>query len=120
MRVREAILSDAERCSVVLCASIRDLCIPDHRGDEKIISRWLVNKTPQILKGWIRSSRGTFFVSEVDDEIAGVGAISDSDEIMLNYVSPTHRFMGVSRAILSELEAALRHRGVANAKLTST
>jgi len=120
LSVRRARVTDAEACSAVLCASIRKLCIADHCGDEEIISRWLANKTPKTLRNWIPSPEITIYVAEIDGIVAGVGAISDGSEVTLNYVSPDYRFLGVSRAILNELERALHERGVHNALLTST
>ena len=120
LTVRQARVSDADTCSAVLCASIRDLCTADHHGDEEIIRRWLANKTPETLRNWIPSPRTTIYVAEIDGNIAGVGAISDGSEVTLNYVSPDYRFLGVSRAILDGLEKALHDRGIRDAQLTST
>ena len=120
MKVREAVVSEANRCSEVLCASIRELCVLDHKGDEEIISQWIANKTPETLRSWILSSRTTIYVAEVDGEIAGVGAVSDGSEVTLNYVSPNHRYLGVSQTILKKLERALRDRDLNVAYLTST
>lgn len=120
LSVRQARITDAEACSAVLCASIRELCIADHCGDEEIISRWVANKTPKTLRDWIPSSRITIYVAEINGNVAGVGAISDGSEITLNYVSPDYRYRGVSSAILNELERALRERGVNDAQLSST
>jgi len=120
LKVRQACVADADACSAVLCASIRELCTADHRGDENIIARWLVNKTPESLREWLPNPEVDFYVAEIDSRIAGVGAISDSVEIALNYVSPEYRFLGVSRAVLAKLETTLCDRGVRSARLTST
>jgi hypothetical protein len=46
-------------------------------------------------------------VAERNAEIAGVGALNDRRMILLNYVSPRHRFVGVSKAMLAAMEAHL-------------
>ena len=52
--------------------------------------------------------------------IIGVGAITSSGEITLNYVSPDTRFRGVSKAILNQLEARALELGHNTCTLTST
>ena len=118
--VREADVTDADACSKVLCASIIELCTADHNDDEAVIAKWTANKSPEILATWIASPHCTFFVAERDGELAGVGSISDSGEVQLNYVSPDHRYCGVSRALIAHLEATLRAQGISAARLTST
>jgi hypothetical protein len=46
-------------------------------------------------------------VAEHNREIAAVGAFNASREILLNYVSPHHRFAGVSTALLEAMELGL-------------
>lgn len=118
-KVRQAGIEDAAACSAVLCASIRELCTADHHGDEQAIVRWLDNKTPETLRSWIQNPESTIYVAEIDGHIVGVGGISGS-EIALNYVAPNYRSVGVSTAMLKELERVLLDRGVRNAQLTST
>ena len=120
VKIREANSSDALQCSAVLCDSIRELCIADHDGDVQIISQWSSNKTEENLRTWILDQNTKFFVAEYGKEIHGVGAINLPDEVALNYVSPKFRYRGVSRAILVELENALREAGCAKGQLTST
>ena len=123
LEVRQAGVADAEACSAVLCASIRELCTADHHGDEQIIARWLDNKTPETLRSWIQSPESTLYVAEIDGRVAGVGGVTSGtsgSEVTLNYVSPNYRNLGVSKAVLNELEKALHDRGVRDAHLTST
>ena len=120
VKIREAKGSDAHQCSEVLCASIRELCVADHKGDEQIISQWISNKTEENLQAWILDQGTKFFVSESGNEVLGVGAINLPDEVALNYVSPRFRYQGLSRAMLAVLENALREAGCAKAQLTIT
>ena len=59
-------------------------------------------------------------VAVVCGRIVGVGAAAACGEITLNYVLPEARFRGVSKAVLSELEAYLRTHGHTRVTLTST
>jgi GNAT superfamily N-acetyltransferase len=120
LSIRQAGERDAAACSEVLCASIRELCLADHKGDAELISRWIANKTPQHIARWAANPRIVLFLAELDGVPVGVGSISDEGEVLLNYVAPAYRFSGVSRAMLAHLEAALRERGISTARLTST
>jgi GNAT superfamily N-acetyltransferase len=70
----------------VIRRSISELCEADHRNDPEILRRWLANKTPEIGGSWI---------------------IKPGNSV----VSPDARFRGVSRAILTALEARARANG---------
>jgi hypothetical protein len=59
----------------------------------------------------------TILVAERDGAIAACGAFNTERKIILNYVSPPHRFAGVSKALLSAMEVAL---GPGEARLDST
>ena len=122
--VRRARPNDAEEASAVVCASIADLCAADHGGEPEILARWLANRTPPDVQSWIETP-GRVLVAEERRRIVGVGAgaAAASGMITLNYVLPKMRFHGVSKAVLSALEAYLRaevllslHLGVAPAR----
>ena len=59
----------------------------------------------------------TDLIAECDREVAAVGGFNASRMIILNYVSPNHRFAGVSKALLAAMEEAL---GPGEATLDST
>ena len=120
VNVRKAVVTDSEACSEVLCSSIRTLCLKDHNGEEETISKWLANKTPKHLEAMILTPSSDIFVAVIDEEIVGVGGLKGTDEITLNYVSPPHRFSGISKFLLSFLENELQGRGCILAKLVST
>lgn len=117
-RIREATPADAESASAVLIASISALCAADHGGDPSVIAAWTQNKTPDAVQRWIEGPV-TVLVLEVGEEIAAVGACSE-DRILLNYVAPTHRGRGHSKALLAEMERRMRACGSKTATLTST
>lgn len=118
--VRPATPADAPAMSAVLTASIRDLCAADHRNDPAILTHWLRNKTPDMVLRMLDNPNALLLVAEHDGEIAAVGCLNGADEIGLNYVAPTHRFAGVSKALLVDMEARIRASGATQAKLTST
>jgi len=118
--VRRAELADVPAMSRVLVASITELCHADHRGDPAIIAGWTRNKTPDSVARWIANPDMLVLVATVDGEIAAVGCLTKPDEIGLNYVSPASRFRGVSKAMVVALEDAMRQRGTAVGRLTST
>jgi len=115
--VRAATAADAEAMSDVLVASITALCVEDHQNRPDAVSRWLANKTPDSVRQMLASPQSRFLVALVNDEIAAVGCYSYAREIRLNYVSPAHRFTGVSKTLLRAMEVEL---GPGEATLTST
>lgn len=115
--VRPATLADVDAMSDVLVASITALCVEDHENRPETVSRWLANKTPDGVRAWFANPENRLFVAEHDGVIAATGAFNSKREIILNYVSPEHRFAGVSTALLAAMETAL---GPGEATLTST
>jgi GNAT superfamily N-acetyltransferase len=118
--IRDAAPGDAEAACETMRRSIAELCEADHRNDPKILARWLANKQPRIFLGWLAEPDNSVLVAVVEDAIAAVGAVRDSGEITLNYVSPDHRFKGVSRALLAALEKRAAERGNERCTLSST
>jgi GNAT superfamily N-acetyltransferase len=120
MEIRDAIVEDAPAACEVIRRSISVLCVADHRHDPTILARWLSNKTPGIVAGWIVQPRNSLLVAVEGGIILAVGSVTDAGEITLNYVSPDARFRGISRALLRALEARAIERGNARCTLTST
>jgi len=118
--LRVADTNDAVRLSELLCSSIRELCEADHGNKPDVIAAWTANKTPENLVGWIGNSRLTLILAERNQEPAGLGGICHDGEVLLNYVTPSHRYSGISDAILRRLEDELVRQGIENARLTST
>ena len=120
MEIRDATGQDASAACEVLRRSISELCEPDHRNDQKILDRWLANKTPEIVASWIANPDTSVLVAVEFDNILGVGSVTNHGEITLNYVSPDARFRGISRAMLQSLEVRAMERGNARCSLVST
>ena len=118
--VRPAVEADIEAMSAVMTASVAELCGADHHDDPDNIAAWVSNRTPQGVAKMLANPRQSFFVAEREGEVAAVGAVNRDGVVIFNYVSPAHRFQGVSRALLKHLEEVLRDWGHAEGKLTST
>ncbi|MGB0504952.1 MAG: GNAT family N-acetyltransferase [Pikeienuella sp.] len=118
--IRVACAADAKRASTLLVRSITQLCHADHQGDVAEIDEWTANKTPANLRTWIDNPDLIFLVSETLTGLAGLAAGDKTGAVHLNYVDPDHRFTGVSRALLSMLEAKMAAAGATNGQLTST
>jgi GNAT superfamily N-acetyltransferase len=120
MKIRRARIADAEAACDVIRRSIIRLCRSDHQDEPAALEVWLANKTPEQIRGWIRLRENNFFVAVDEDEIVSVGCVTNEGEIMLNYVSPSARFRGVSKAMLAKLEETARRRGAESCTLRST
>ncbi|MEM9224105.1 MAG: GNAT family N-acetyltransferase [Pseudomonadota bacterium] len=118
-RIVDAEKKDADAISRLLVASITELCSPDHRGDDGLISQWTENKTVERVTQWIEDPQQRLLVGWERDELVSVGAIGPGI-VHLNYVAPHHRFRGHSKAMLGVMEACLMMIGTPNARLTST
>jgi GNAT superfamily N-acetyltransferase len=120
MEIRDAKAEDAGAATQVLRRSISHLCAADHGNDPVILAQWLSNKTPEYVISWMTAPNNSVLVAVEDEAILGVGAVTDTGHITLNYVSPDARFRGVSRALLRALEARARERGSIRCTLNST
>jgi hypothetical protein len=99
MQIRPARPEDAQAACDVLRRSIIELCADDHHGDPEILRQWLANKTPETVAAWISNPATTTLVAVEAGAILGVGLVTATGVINLNYVSPDGRFRGISRAI---------------------
>jgi GNAT superfamily N-acetyltransferase len=121
VKVRDAKPEDAEAACAVLRASIVELCAADHKNDPVLLERWLANKRPEIVAGWIAGANNSLLLAvDERDTILAVGSVTDAGEITMNYVSPHARFRGVSRGLLAALEARAAERGNTACRLHST
>lgn len=92
----------------------------DHGNNPIKVDGWLENKTEERFALWLSNDQLINAVAVRDGAIAGFGMATISGEVLLNYVSPDHRFGGVSAAILSNLEESLAARGIKELVLSST
>jgi GNAT superfamily N-acetyltransferase len=120
MQIRKALSEDAAAICDVLRRSIIELCVADHQNDPVILERWLRNKAPNQMKSWINDLDSFMLVAEEGPALLAVGAVSRAGEITLNYVLPTARFKGISRAMIKELEQIAQKNGAKTVTLYST
>jgi N-acetylglutamate synthase-like GNAT family acetyltransferase len=120
MLIRRARPDEAAEICDVLRRSIAELCGADHHGDPAILRRWLANKTPKIVEGWIAHPDNFVLVAVEEETVLAVGIVRHDGEITCNYVSPDTRFRGVSKAMLAQLEATARDHGNDVCHLIST
>ena len=120
MEIRKGLPSDAIVASTVLQRSIKELCRADHRDDVGKVAAWTANKTPQEWLAWLGQDCVSIYVAVLESRIAGVGAVTTSGEIRLNYVSPAARFSGVSKALVAFMEADARAHCATRCTLEST
>ena len=120
VEIRDAVVEDAVAACDVLRRSILELCVDDHGNDPAILTRWLRNKTPEIVTSWIVRPDNSLLLAVEGNVILAVGSVTDAGEITLNYVSPDARFRGASRALLAALEDRAVARGNVRCALTST
>jgi GNAT superfamily N-acetyltransferase len=118
--IRPALAGDAEEAAALLRRSIVELCVPDHGNDAERLEHWLSNKTPEHFLKWIDDPLNTIFVAFANGHMASAGGVREREGIVLNYVHPESRFMGVSGAMMVHLEQMLSARGESVAYLVST
>ena len=120
IQIRRATEADAVEAISTLRSSITELCVADHHNDPAEVEGWLGNKTVVTWQKWIARDDALVLVAERDSEVVGVGMANLSGVILLNYVHPDARYSGVSKAILTAIERALRAQGVQHCRVEST
>lgn len=120
IEIREATAHDAESGCAVVHRSISELCELDHHNDTKIIEQWLRNSTVENFVKISQQTNKSMLVATEQEKIVAVGLVTDGGVIRLNYVSPTSRFQGISRALLRALEKRAYERGCKSCNLVST
>lgn len=118
--IRPAVEADA----AAACELVRDciilLCKADHFGDALTLEGWLANKTVKNFAWWFTAPGSNGFIAERNGEMIGVGAVRDDGEVTLNYVSPSARFQGVSKALLARMEETAKGKLADRMSLTTT
>ena len=99
--IRRAGPSDVPGMSVVLTASITQLCAADHGGDADAIAAWTRNKSEAGVAGMLANPDLQLFVAESATGVVAVGAVTNDGTVSLNYVAPAARFAGISSAMLA-------------------
>ena len=111
---------DAEPAVAVLRRSITELCVPDHRNDPATLQAWLANKTVENFLSWLTSANNFCVVTELDNEVNGVGLVNRDGEVQLCYIAPESQHHGFGGAILTALEQQAGVWGLDKLRLGST
>ncbi|MCV0426469.1 MAG: GNAT family N-acetyltransferase [Roseibium sp.] len=111
---------DADEIALLLRRSILELCIGDHGNDPENFEPWLKNKTPDNVERWISGNNRMFSAIDQSRRVIGVGMGTTNGEVVLNYVLPDARCIGVSKALMRALEDYFRERGLEVSILKST
>jgi N-acetylglutamate synthase-like GNAT family acetyltransferase len=120
LAVRAALPADAVAACDVLRRSIRELCVADHGNNEKVLSAWLLNKTPRNVRAWISSPTHFAVVAVENRQVSGFGLIQQDGEIQLCYVSPDIQHRGAGKLLLTALEQQAARWNLQRVFLTSS
>jgi uncharacterized protein with HEPN domain/N-acetylglutamate synthase-like GNAT family acetyltransferase len=118
--IRLACAEDAVESVRTLRRSISELCFADHGNDPAILAEWLAKKNTNQFLSWLSDKDGRLFVAERAGKILGVASIRTLGEIVLNYISPDARFLGISKRLMNAMEAEAMKLGIRECTLTST
>ena len=118
--VRQAEPRDAQAAADVLCRSITELCVLDHRGDPDTLTKWLANKRPENFLSWLANIDNFCVLGEADGQVVGVGLLHRSGEIRLCYLAPGAQRRGIGKAIYLALEVQAKAWGLRTLRLEST
>ncbi len=118
--VRAGRPEDAKAAIHTLRRSISELCNADHGNNPAALEKWIANKTETSWHGWLERTDRLVLVAEQNGLILGVGMMSTTGEVMLNYVDPDARFGGISKSLLAHMERCAIERGLSHCVLEST
>lgn len=120
LSIRPAEQTDADAAIDVVRRSIGQLCVADHRNDERTLAAWLANKTPRHFIGWLSNVDNFCIVVESNTRLVGVGVIQRRGEILLFYVAPDEQRRGIGKMIYAALEEKAAQWGLTSLHLDST
>jgi putative acetyltransferase len=108
--IREAEAGDAAQLIDVHARSVRALCSGDYTAEQ--IDAWVGKRTPEEMA--LRIARHPFFVAESNGKLTGYATYNvKSSELLSIYVDPDFARQGVASALMNELLADARSKGLA-------
>jgi len=117
MKIRPAMLSDAEKIYLTHKASIETLCA-DHYCEQDLAG-WIDILSPGIYENAINEK--VMIIAEDGDELLGLGIIdTENKEICAIYIHPSSKGTGIGKRILYELELRAQKKGIDFLTLYST
>ena len=120
IQIRKAAPEDAAAVCNVLCRSITECCIDDHRHDPATLKSWLGNKTPDTVAGWFSSPANFAVVAERDGAVLGIALLTQAGKLALCYVLPEVQGQGAGSALLERIEAQALVWDISKIRLHST
>ncbi|HWH90144.1 MAG TPA: GNAT family N-acetyltransferase [Pseudomonas sp.] len=118
--IRSATLADTGIINRIVERSIRVGCALDHRNDHRLVSDWVSQSCAAFISGRLADPHFYLCIALFEDKPVGVGMAEVSGEVSLCYVQPEAFRRGAGRALMQDLEAWLRVRGVQDVHLNST
>ncbi|WP_158590383.1 GNAT family N-acetyltransferase [Noviherbaspirillum cavernae] len=118
--IRTAVSEDAASVCKVLCRSISECCIEDHRNDGAILAAWLGNKTPGTVGTWLLAPDHYSLVAVADHEPVGVAMLTRAGKIVLCHVTPEVRFTGIGKSLLQAIEVQAGQWNLNELRVAST
>jgi len=118
--VRPAKTEDATHACNVLRRSIVECCQEDHQGESEALDAWLHNKTTGDVRSWIQSPDLFSWAAVVEAKIVGFSMSSRSGNVLLCYLVPEVRHMGVGKAMLKAIGEQAKADGINALHLEST
>lgn len=119
--IRPAKEKDAKGILEAHYSAVHDTCSKDYA--QNILNDWSPKVTGERVDKYLSESfpEETTYVAEVDGEIAGFGAIVESEnELRAVYVSSKFSGLGVGSKLLERLEKVARDRGCSELHMVSS
>jgi putative acetyltransferase len=117
MKIRSAMLSDAEKIYLTHKASIETLCAGHY--SEQDIAKWIDILSPSIYENAINEK--VMIIAEDGDDLLGLGILDAvNKEICAIYIHPISKGIGLGKRILLELENRAHEKGIDYLTLCST
>ncbi|QKJ36834.1 MULTISPECIES: GNAT family N-acetyltransferase [Pseudomonas] len=120
IEISTATPSDAGIISRIAERSIRLGCAAEHRNDPRIVAAWIRHNTLAHLQPLLLDPRLRLTLARLQGRLVGTAMASVSGRIAFCYVQPEWFRRGAGRALVRDIEAWLRGRGVVQATLNST
>ena len=117
MKIRSAMLSDAEKIYLTHKASIVTLCAAHY--SEQDIAEWIDILSPSLYENAINEK--VMIIAEDGDDLLGLGILDAvNKEICAIYIHPSSKGIGLGKRILLELEHRAHEKGIDYLTLCST
>lgn len=120
IEISTATPSDAGIISRIAERSIRVGCAAEHRNDPRIVAAWTGKNTVAQIQPWLADPRLRLTLARLQGRPVGVAMASVTGRIAFCYVQPEWFRRGAGQALVGDIEAWLRRRGVGQVRLNST